>query len=102
MGILKRSGLIWALLLCLVLVNGFMAAPSTAHAEHHHGSHQAGSHATGICAWFCAEDQGIETSSIQAASKLQPIEYAEVPRFNEVHDTISLYAFLRGPPPVST
>jgi hypothetical protein len=97
---LKRSGLVWALLLCLVLVNGFMAVPSAAHAEHH-SNHRADTHTTGICAWLCAAGQGIETSWVQPASSLQLLERATVTLFDEVHDAISPYTFLRGPPAFS-
>lgn len=93
----QRSELIWALLLCLVLVNGFMAAPSVAHTGHH-ATHHAGVHGTGICAWLCAAGQAIESSSIDFDSVLQLVSrvgYVYIPQ-----DTLpfSLFHFLRGPP----
>ncbi|MBH0200203.1 MAG: hypothetical protein HP497_12415 [Nitrospira sp.] len=67
---LKYPGAVWALVLCLVLVNAAMAAPSVAHAEHH-GAHKAGTHATGICAWLCAAGQAVESSPVEFTSVLQ-------------------------------
>ena len=37
---LKQSGFVWSLLLCLVLVNGFLAVPAVAHADHHANTHR--------------------------------------------------------------
>lgn len=53
---MRRSAVIWALLCCVVLVNGLMAAPSVSHAGHHE-DHQATTHSTEMCAWFCAAAQ---------------------------------------------
>jgi hypothetical protein len=69
--IFTRSGFVWALVLCLVLTNGFMAAPSVAHAEPHGTHHDAGTHASGICAWFCASGQEVEHSPVNLTSALQ-------------------------------
>lgn len=94
---LKRSGLIWALLLCLILVNGLMAAPSVRHALHH-AKHQAGTHSTGICAWLCAAGQGVESSSIHLPSELQLFERTVVDPIDAVSDAAFYDHFLRGPP----
>ena len=94
---MKRSGLVWSLLLCLVLVNGFMAAPSVDHAGHH-AHHQAGTHATGLCAWFCGAGEGIETTSGNVESTLHPVDRV-IFNPDDQHDLLfSLFAFLRGPP----
>lgn len=98
MGMLRRSWLVWALLVCLVLTNGFMAAPSVAHAEHHSTHHDTGTHASGICAWFCAAGQDIDTSSVEPTSNLQLVESAPVAGFVEPQDSIALSTFPRGPP----
>lgn len=95
---LKRSRLVWALLVCLVLTNGFMAAPSVAHAGHHGTHHDAGTHASGICAWFCASGQDIDTSSVEPTSNLQLVESAPVAGFVEAQEPIALSTFPRGPP----
>ena len=96
--IFTRSGFVWGLVLCLVLTNGFMAAPSVAHAEHHGTHHDAGTHASGICAWFCASGQDIDTSSVEPTSNLQLVKHALVVCFDEVQDPIALSTFPRGPP----
>jgi len=98
MSLVKRPGLVWALLVCLVLTNGFMAAPSVAHAEHHGAHHDAGTHASGICAWFCAAGQDIDTSSVEPTSNLQLVESTPVAGFIEAQDSIALSTFSRGPP----
>jgi hypothetical protein len=96
--IFTRSRFVWALVLCLVLTNGFMAAPSVAHAEHHGTHHDAGTHASGICAWFCAAGQDIDISSVEPTSNLQLVGSALVAGFDEVQDSIVLRTFPRGPP----
>jgi hypothetical protein len=93
----KRSACIWALLFCIVLVNGFMAAPSVGHAEHH-ADHQAGTHSSGLCAWLCAGGVGIESSVVQVASGLQLLEWIAIPSFDLVLRVITLPYFFRGPP----
>jgi hypothetical protein len=95
----KRSAFVWALLLCIVLVNGFMASPSVRHAEHH-AHHQAGTHSTSICAWLCAAGQGIESSSVVPTSTLQLVERTIVAQFDAVFAPLPLSRFLRGPPVV--
>ncbi|MBH0185745.1 MAG: hypothetical protein HP477_10140 [Nitrospira sp.] len=95
---MKRFRLVWALLVCLVLTNGFMAAPSVVHAEHHGAHHDAGTHASGICAWLCAAGQDIDTSSVEPTSNLQLVQYAVVACFDEVQASIALSTFPRGPP----
>ena len=94
---LKRSACVWALLFCLVLVNGFMAAPSVGHAEHH-ADHQAGTHSTGLCAWLCAGGVGIESSAVHLVSDLQLLEWLSSPSFDVVVRVIALPYFFRGPP----
>ena len=97
MATVKRSGFVWALLVCLVLVNGFMASPSVGHAQHH-ADHQAGTHTTGICAWLCVAGVGIESSAVQLASALQLLERVSIPSFDVVVSVVSLPYFFRGPP----
>lgn len=94
---LKRSGLVWSLVLCLVLVNWFMAAPSVAHAAKH-GSHQAGTHTTGLCAWLCAAGQGIETSSVSLESTLRLVYRVLCFHVDQYARVFSSLTFLRGPP----
>lgn len=94
---MKRSACIWALVLCLVLVNGLMAAPSVGHAGHH-ADHQAGTHSSGICAWMCAGGVGIESSVVQLTSGLQLVEWVSSPSFDVVLRAIALPYFFRGPP----
>jgi len=94
---LKRSGFVWALLICLVLVNGFMAAPSVGHSQHH-ADHQAGTHTTGICAWLCAGAVGIESSVVQLISTPQLLERVSIPSFDVILSVVSLPYFFRGPP----
>lgn len=98
MFLVKRPRLVWALLVCLVLTNGFMAAPSAAHAEHHGTHHDAGTHASGICAWFCTAGQDIDTSSVEPTSTLQLVESAPVAGLVVAQDSIALSTFPRGPP----
>jgi hypothetical protein len=94
----KRSAFVWALLLCIVLVNGFMAAPSVRHAEHHGDHHQAGTHSSGICAWLCAGGVGIESSVVQPISGLQFLERVSISSFDVVLSVVPLSYFFRGPP----
>lgn len=94
---MKRSAFIWALLFCLVMVNGLMAAPSVGHAEHH-GEHPAGTHSTGICAWLCAAGDSIESFSVQFASSLQLVESTIIVSFKTALSPSPLSYFLRGPP----
>jgi hypothetical protein len=93
----KRSAFVWALLFCLVLVNGLMAAPSVGHAEHH-ADHQAGTHSSGICAWLCAGGVGIESSVVQLTSGLRLLEWVSIPSFDVVLSIVPLSYFFRGPP----
>src|SRR5574337_1507053 len=95
-GNLKRPLLVWALLCCIVLVNGSMAAPSVGHAEHH-AKHQAGTHSTGICAWLCAAGQDIEPSSIHPPpSALQLVERTIIVPIDVVFDAVFYDHSLRG------
>jgi hypothetical protein len=93
----KRSAYIWALLFCIVLVNGFMAAPSVGHAEHH-ADHQAGTHSSGLCAWLCAGGVGIEASVVHFVSGLQVLEWITIPSYDVAFSAVSLPYFFRGPP----
>lgn len=93
----KRSAFVWALLLCLVLVNGFMAAPSVGHAGHH-ADHQAGTHSTGICAWMCAAGEGIESAAAPLNTPLQPIEGLVAVQIKPTLTPVSSRNFSRGPP----
>jgi len=97
---LKSPLAVWALALCLVLVNGSMAAPSVAHAEHH-GAHKTGTHATGICAWFCAAGQEVESSSVEVASVLELIGPSWIGAVHPILPTFSPARFSRGPPVLS-
>lgn len=93
----KSRGLVWSLLVCLVLVNGFMAAPSVVHAERH-GNHQAGTHSTGLCAWLCVAGQGIEASSVDVESTFSLVERV-VPRCDDQYARpCASFIFVRGPP----
>ena len=94
---MKRSAFIWALLFCIVLVNGFMAAPSVGHAQHH-ADHQPGTHSSGLCAWLCAGSVGIESSVVQFPFGLQLLERISFPSFDVVLSVVSLPYFFRGPP----
>jgi len=94
---IRRPKLVWGLLLCLVLVNGFMAAPSVGHAGHH-ADHQAGTHSTGICAWMCVAGEDIEPSVVPFTSSLQLIERASILSFKPVLSAAALFHFFRGPP----
>lgn len=96
---LKHSWLVWSLLLCLVLINGFMAAPSVDHAQHH-ADHKAGTHSTGICAWQCAGGVGIESAAVPVTSELQLVECVTLTSSDTVLSVCALSQFLRGPPPI--
>ncbi|WP_455379608.1 hypothetical protein [Petrachloros mirabilis] len=93
----KQKCFVWGLLICLVLVNGYMVAPSVAHAAKH-ASHKAGTHSTGLCAWLCAAGQGIETSSIIPEAKPLPTDIVVFERVVQTQQVLPLQAFLRGPP----
>jgi hypothetical protein len=95
---LKRQGLVWGLLVCLVLVNGYMAVPSVAHAAKH-ASHKAGTHSTGLCAWLCAAGQGIESASVHFESRLQVLDSVVLRPVDHMQRPIYSSIFLRGPPP---
>ncbi len=94
---LRRTALVWSILLCIVLVNGLMAAPSVGHAEHH-ANHQAGTHSTGICAWLCAAGDGIESFTVPFASSLQLVDRTIIVPSQVVLRAGPLLYFLRGPP----
>ncbi|MBK9307718.1 MAG: hypothetical protein IPM58_11675 [Nitrospira sp.] len=96
---MKRSASIWALLLCLVLVNGAMVAPSVSHAEHH-ADHQAGTHSTGLCAWLCAGGVGIESSVVYFTAHLHLLESLDSSPLETPFSVLSLPYFFRGPPSV--
>jgi hypothetical protein len=94
---LKQSWFVWSLLLCLVLVNGLLAVPAVAHADHH-AKHEAGTHSTGLCAWQCAAGQSIETSAVFLESTLRPLAIAAFRPFKEVPEPVFLTTSSRGPP----
>jgi hypothetical protein len=94
---LKQSGFVWSLLLCLVLVNGFLAVPAVAHADHH-AKHEAGAHSTGLCAWQCIAGQSIDATTVLLVSTPQSIETAEPYRTDCVQSIFSVRLFSRGPP----
>jgi hypothetical protein len=97
MAALKRSGLIWFLLLCLALVNGFMAAPSVAHAAKH-DSHHAGTHSNALCSWLCAAGQAIETASVSLESTFRLFDEVLFDCVDQYERSLSSETFLRGPP----
>jgi len=101
MSLVKRPRLVWALLVCLVLTNGFMAAPSVAHAEHHGTHHDAGTHASGICAWLCAAGQEVEVSSVNLTSLLQLVGPSGDVSADPLVLLFSSDLFARGPPALS-
>ena len=93
----KRPAVVWAVLLCILLVNSLMAVPSVGHAQHH-ANHQGTTHSTGICAWLCAAGQGIESSSVVATFTLQLIERVVVSHMDAILTPATFSHFLRGPP----
>ena len=97
---LKKSWLVWPLLLCLVLVSGFLAAPAVAHADHH-AKHQAGTHSTGLCAWECAAGQSIDTEAVYLTSSLRLAEMVEPCSPDCVRQVSPTSYFFRGPPSLS-
>jgi hypothetical protein len=94
---LTRSGLVWSLLLCLVLVNGFTTVPGVAHIAHH-TAHKAGTHATGLCAWLCAAGQAVESDlvhlDVQNRSTV-PVDWLTFDSFTALP---TLRVWFRGPP----
>lgn len=94
---MTRPTFVWTLLVCIILVNGLMAAPSVGHAGHH-ADHQAGTHSSGLCAWLCAGGVGIESSTVQFISRLRLLEWVSIPSFDVVLSVVSLSYFFRGPP----
>jgi hypothetical protein len=98
---LKQSWFVWSLLLCLVLVNGLLAAPAVAHADHH-AKHQAGTHSSGLCAWECAAGQSIDTVTVRLTSSLRLTEMVEHRQPDFVHQVSVTAHFFRGPPSPSS
>ncbi len=94
---LKRSGLVWSLLLCLVLVNGLLAVPAVAHADHH-AKHQADTHSTGLCAWECAAGQSLDTAAVVFSSSPQFVELVDAWQIDCMASAQPVSRFLRGPP----
>lgn len=94
---LKQSWFVWSLLLCLVLVNGLLAVPAVAHADHH-AKHDAGTHSTGLCAWQCAAGQSIDTAAVVFNSSLQFVGPADVQPVDRVIAISPVSRFFRGPP----
>lgn len=98
---LRRPAFIWALVLCIVVVNGAMAAPSVGHAGHH-AAHNASTHSTGLCAWLCAAGDNVESSVVQFTSNLQLFDSLGRNPSHGISQTVSLTYFLRGPPGLSS
>lgn len=98
---LKQSWLVWSLLLCLVLVNGLLAVPAVAHADHH-AKHQAGTHSTGLCAWECAAGQSIDTAAGVFSSSLQSIALVDPRQVGHIATASAASRFFRGPPALSS
>jgi hypothetical protein len=96
----QRPASVWSLLVCLLFVNAFMAAPSVGHAAHH-ANHEAGTHSSGLCAWLCAAGEGVETSSANVQPEFQLVDYAEYRRSDQCERPASSLIFLRGPPAFS-
>lgn len=96
---LGRTAIVWFLLIYLLFINGFMAAPSVGHAAHH-AKHQAGTHSTGLCAWQCAAGQGIETVAVVLSSSLQFVDMVEARHIDRVQTASPVSRFFRGPPAV--
>jgi hypothetical protein len=94
---IKPPALVWALLFCIVLVNGLMAAPSVGHAEHH-SDHQTTTHSSGVCAWFCAAGEAIGSALVQLNPQLQPSERATVAPVDTPLPMASFHSRFRGPP----
>lgn len=94
---LKQSWLVWSVLLCLVLMNGFLAVPAVAHADHH-AKHDAGTHSTGLCAWQCIAGQSIDTAAVVFSSSLQFVELVDTQQIDGVASAQPVSRFLRGPP----
>jgi len=94
---LKQSGFVWSLLLCLVLVNGLLAAPAVAHADHH-AKHDAGTHSTGLCAWQCVAGQSIDTATVVPTSSRQFVYMVASRQIDRVSSAPLVSRFFRGPP----
>ena len=94
---LKQSWFVWSLLLCLVLVNGLLAAPAVVHADHH-AKHHAGTHSTGLCAWECAAGQSIDTVTVRLTSLLRLTEMVEHRQPDFMRQIPATSYFFRGPP----
>jgi len=93
----KHAGLVWALLLCLVVANGIMVAPSVAHVAHH-ANHQAKTHATSLCAWLCAAGQVVESGMVYLDANnrsIVPFDSRAVETFTA---SPSSPTWFRGPP----
>ena len=97
MSTMKSPVVVWALLFCTLFVNGFMVVPSVGHAEHH-ADHQRTTHSSGMCAWFCAAGEVIESASVQLNPEIQPIEQVTVASVETILPLTSFYSRLRGPP----
>lgn len=94
---MKSLVLVWALLFCIVSVNGLMAVPSVGHAEHH-TDHQAATHSSGICAWFCVAGHAIESASVQLKAQLQSVEQEPIAPVDARFPLASFCSCFRGPP----
>lgn len=95
----KPSWLVWSLLACLVLANGFMTVFSAGHLDNHTG-HHSGTHATGPCAWLCAAGQAVESGLVHLDGhdrSTVPVDWLTLDAFTA---TLSFRAWFRGPPSV--
>lgn len=94
---LNQSGVVWSLLLCLVLVNGFLVVPAVAHADHH-AKHEAGTHSTGLCAWQCAAGQSLDTQTVSLSAAHAVLDRLEFHQPDRVEYAPPPTRLLRGPP----
>jgi hypothetical protein len=101
MSTMKPPALVWTLLFCTLFMNGFMVAPSVGHVEHH-TDHQTTTHSSGMCAWFCAAGETIESALVQLNPQLQPIEQVEATPVTILLPLDSFYSRFRGPPGFSS
>lgn len=95
----RHAWLVWALLLCLVVANGIMAAPSVVHVAHH-ANHQAKTHATSLCAWLCAAGQAVESGMAYPDAHNRTIVPFELRPVETITAVPSSPTWFRGPPHV--
>jgi hypothetical protein len=95
---LKQRSLVWSLVVCVVLMNALMAAPSVAHVEHH-SKHTAAGH-TGLCAWLCAASQAEQAAYVSFSGTFHFVSLVKLPPARNTTQSLYLYSFQRGPPTV--